>query len=131
MLKKALKEAVAAPLILVVSEEIFHGIVQQGYLDDGRYRPLVRVRVGRRQRRGWVHIPAPRPPGRPEGSRRPKGQLSPAPRAIGPVNGRGQDQPENRGEEPEHSPFRRCTRRSNSAWLKLKSLMMSRLVSLG
>jgi hypothetical protein len=99
-LKKALKEAVAAPLILVVSEEIFHGIVQQGYLDDGPYQPLVRVRVGRRQRRGWVHIPGPRPPDRSEGSRRPKGQLSPAPRAIGPVNDRGQDQPENRSAEP-------------------------------
>ncbi len=99
-LKKALKEAAASPLILVVSEEIFHGIVQQGYLDDGPYQPLVRVRVGRRQRRGWVHVPAPPRPDRPEGSRRPKGQLSPAPRAIGPVNGRGQDQPENHGAEP-------------------------------
>ena len=49
----------ASPLVLVVSEEIFTGIVRQGYLDDGRYEPLVRVRVGRRQRRGWVHIPDP------------------------------------------------------------------------
>jgi hypothetical protein len=99
-LKKALAAAVASPLVLVVSEEIFNGIVQHGYLPAGPYRPLVRVRVGNRQRRGWVHIPAPRPPDRPEGSRRPKGQLSPAPRAISPVNGRGQDQPENRGAEP-------------------------------
>ena len=70
-LKKALKEAAAAALILVVSEEIFHGIVQQGYLDDALFRPLVRVRVGRRQRRGWVHVPAsadPAPsPGQPPG----------------------------------------------------------------
>lgn len=58
-LKKALKEAAATPLILVVSEEIFHGIVEQGYLDDALFRPLVRVRVGRRQRRGWVHVPVP------------------------------------------------------------------------
>jgi len=64
-LKKALQEAVASPLILVISQQIFNGIVQAGYLDDGPYRPLVRVRVGRRQHRGWVHIPAPnhlRPP---------------------------------------------------------------------
>src|SRR5690242_342851 len=46
-LKRALREAAAAPLILVVSEEIFNGIVQQGYLDDSPYRPLVRVKVGR------------------------------------------------------------------------------------
>ena len=58
-LKKALKEAAATPLILVVSEEIFHGIVEQGYLADALFRPLVRVRVGRRQRRGWVHVPIP------------------------------------------------------------------------
>ena len=64
-LKKALKEAAASPLILVVSEEIFNGIVQESDLDDGPYRPLVRVRVGRRQRRGWVHIPAPIDSGRP------------------------------------------------------------------
>ena len=44
-LKKALREAPAAPLILVVSEEIFHGIVEQGYLEDALFRPLVRVRV--------------------------------------------------------------------------------------
>jgi len=66
-LKKALKEAAATPLILVVSEEIFHGIVEQGYLDDALFRPLVRVRVGRRQRRGWVHIPVPLTPDRPGG----------------------------------------------------------------
>jgi hypothetical protein len=100
MLKRALKEAVAAPLILVVSEEIFHAIVEQGYLADALFQPLVRVRVGRRQRRGWVHFPVPRPPDRPEGSPRPKGQLSPALRAVGPVNGRGRDQPGNRGAVP-------------------------------
>jgi hypothetical protein len=64
-LKKALKEAAATPLILVISEEIFHAIVEQGYLADALFRPLVRVRVGRRQRRGWVHIPVPLIPDRP------------------------------------------------------------------
>jgi hypothetical protein len=56
-LKKAL-EAAAPPLVLVVSEEIYHGIVRQGYLGGAVYRPLCRVRVGNRQRRGWVHVPA-------------------------------------------------------------------------
>jgi len=66
-LKKALKQAAATPLILVVSEEIFHGIVEQGYLADALFRPLDRgVRVGRRERRGWVHVPVPLTPGRPQ-----------------------------------------------------------------
>ena len=96
-LKKALKEAVASPLILVVSEEIFHGIIQQGYFDDGPYRPLVQVRVGRRQRRGWVHIPASLTPDRPPASHRPRVQLPSASLAIASVNGRGQDQLAGRG----------------------------------
>ena len=56
--KKTLKQSSAAPLVSVISEEIHSGIVCQGYVDD-LYRPLVRVRVGRRLHRGWVHIPAP------------------------------------------------------------------------
>ncbi len=88
-LKKALKEAVTSPLILVVSEEIFHGIVEQGYLDDAPFRPLVRVRVGRRQRRGWVHIPVPLNPERYAAGRRPRGQLPSTQLSIAPVNGRG------------------------------------------
>lgn len=59
-LRKALRKT-SAPLVLVVSEEIFRGIVSHGYLDEGPYEPLVRVRVANRQRRGWVHIPAPVP----------------------------------------------------------------------
>jgi hypothetical protein len=92
-LKKALKEAVDAPLILVVSEEIYNGIVQQGYLDDSSYRPLVRVKVGRRQRRGWAHIPEPLPPDRPGASRGPRGQLS-TQLSIAPVNGHSPVSPE-------------------------------------
>jgi hypothetical protein len=98
-LKKALKEAPAAPLILVVSEEIFHGIVEQGYLDDALFRPLVRVRVGRRQRRGWVHVPVVLTPDRLAASRRIRGQLPPAPLSIAPVNGHRPGHPH---EEPEH-----------------------------
>ena len=73
-MKKALKEAPEAPLILVVSEEIFNGIVQQGYLDDALFLPLVRLRVGRRERRGWVHIPVPIRPGSSRRHRRTRGQ---------------------------------------------------------
>jgi len=56
-LKKALKDAAVSPLALVVSDEIFNGIIQHGYFNEGPYQPLVRVRVGNRQRRGWIHIP--------------------------------------------------------------------------
>jgi hypothetical protein len=93
-LKKALKEAVGSPLIVVVSEEIFNGIVQQGYLDDVAYQPLVRIRVGRRQRRGWVHTPDP---GRAVASRRPKGALPFTRPAIVSPNGRMPNQLDNRG----------------------------------
>ncbi len=100
-LKKALKEAAASPLILMVSEEIFHAIDEQGYLDDALFKPLVRVRVGRRQRRGWVHVPVALPLDRPAASRRPRSQLQSTPLSIAPVNGRGlgrsREQAEHRG----------------------------------
>jgi hypothetical protein len=54
--KKTLKQAVA-PLVLVISNEIYSGIVCQGYVDPDTYHPLVRVGVGKRRHRGWVHIP--------------------------------------------------------------------------
>jgi hypothetical protein len=57
--KRALREAVASPLVLVVSEEIFSGVVRQGYVDGGPYEQRVRVRVAGRQHRGWVSIPVP------------------------------------------------------------------------
>jgi len=88
-LKKALKKAVDAPLILMVSEEIFNGIVQQGYLGEPSYQPLVRVRVGRRQRRGWAHVPEPLPPSRPGAGHRTRGPLPSARLSIAPMNGRG------------------------------------------
>ncbi|MFI5269436.1 MAG: hypothetical protein ACHQ7M_18825 [Chloroflexota bacterium] len=88
-LKKALKDAAATSLILVVSEEIFNGIIRQGYLNDSSYRPLVRVKVGRRQRRGWAHIPESLPPTWLGASRRPGGQLPSTQLAIALVNGHG------------------------------------------
>ena len=54
--KRALREA-ESPLVLVVSEEIYYGIVAHGYVDGGGYRPAVRVRVAGKQHRGWVHVP--------------------------------------------------------------------------
>jgi hypothetical protein len=56
--KKSLKQT-TSPLVLVVSDEIYSGIIAHGYSDPGPYRPLVRVRVGNRRHRGWVHIPNP------------------------------------------------------------------------
>jgi hypothetical protein len=89
-LKKALADTPQSPLILVVSEEIYHSIVQQEYVDAGPFQPLVRVRVGHRFRRGWVNIPVPAPPEPSGADRRPQGRLAPAPRlAIAPVNGTG------------------------------------------
>ena len=54
--KRALKEA-DSPLVLVISQEIYSGIVAHGYVDGGTYRPAVRVRVAGKQHRGWVHVP--------------------------------------------------------------------------
>jgi hypothetical protein len=54
--KKALKQA-AAPLVLVVSDEIHSGIVRHGYVDASTYFPIW-ARVGTRRHRGWVHVPA-------------------------------------------------------------------------
>jgi hypothetical protein len=56
--KKALKMS-AAPLVLVVSDEIHAAIVCHGYVPADTYLPLVRVCVGSRRERGWVHIPVP------------------------------------------------------------------------
>ena len=57
--KKALKEESTSPLVLVVSEAIHYGILQQGYFDVGPQVRAVNVRVAGRQRRGWVYVPVP------------------------------------------------------------------------
>jgi hypothetical protein len=61
--KETLRETPAAPLVLVVSEAIFTGIVRHRYVDADGYEPLVRVRVAELSHRGWVHLP---PPGTPD-----------------------------------------------------------------
>jgi hypothetical protein len=74
--KRALKQT-AAPLVLVISNDIYSAIVSHGYVDANTYSPLVRVRVGKRRHRGWVHIPPPvaasATKGRPAVSSRPAG----------------------------------------------------------
>jgi hypothetical protein len=57
--KRLLRDAPEAPLVLVVSEEIWAGIVRHGYVDGGPYRQRVQVTVGERRRRGRVHLPVP------------------------------------------------------------------------
>jgi hypothetical protein len=59
--KAALRKAMS-PLVLVVSEEIYFGIVAHGYVDGEKYRQLVRVRVTNKQHRGWICIPDPGAP---------------------------------------------------------------------
>jgi hypothetical protein len=58
--KKALKQA-TAPLVLVVSDEIYSKVVRHGYVPADAYFPLVRVHVASQWQRGWVHIPAATP----------------------------------------------------------------------
>ncbi len=55
-LKKALRKAAASPLALVVSEEIFNGLGQQGYIDGASFESF-QVRASGRIYRGWVHFP--------------------------------------------------------------------------
>jgi class 3 adenylate cyclase len=57
--KRALRQASMSPLALVISEEMWYGIVRHGYVKGGPYEQRVQVRVGERRRRGRVHIPVP------------------------------------------------------------------------
>jgi hypothetical protein len=57
--KRALRDAPASPLVLVVSEEIHSGIVRHGYVDVGPLVQSVNVCIARRRRRGRVHLPVP------------------------------------------------------------------------
>lgn len=57
-LKKCLRQ-VPAPLVLVVSDDLYQSIVRHHY--DGicreSFHPAVGVQVAGRRRRGWVHVP--------------------------------------------------------------------------
>jgi hypothetical protein len=56
--KRVLRDAPQVPLVLVVSEEIWSGIVRHGYADSGEYQQRVQVTVGEQRRRGRVYLPA-------------------------------------------------------------------------
>jgi class 3 adenylate cyclase len=51
--------AAHAPLILVVSEEIYRAVVRHGYdgIDADAFEPLVQVQLGTVAHRGWVTVP--------------------------------------------------------------------------
>jgi hypothetical protein len=57
--KRVLRDAPEAPLVLVVSEEIWSGVVRHGYADGGSYQQRVHVKVGEQRRRGRVCLPTP------------------------------------------------------------------------
>jgi class 3 adenylate cyclase len=49
----------AAPLVLVVSQEVHRSVVRHGYpgIDHGAYLRTVPIRVGTQRLRGWIHTP--------------------------------------------------------------------------
>ncbi len=57
--KKTLR-ATAAPLTLVISEDIYRTIVRHGYdgIDPHAFRPLIRVHLAGHRYRGWIHTPS-------------------------------------------------------------------------
>ncbi|WP_243719228.1 hypothetical protein, partial [Actinomadura sp. 7K534] len=59
----------AAPLVLVVSDDIYQSIVRHGYegIRAESYVPLVRLRVTGRSHRGWVHTGTALAPAAPPG----------------------------------------------------------------
>ena len=56
--KRALRDAPASPLALVVSGEIYSGIVMHGSLHPPTPVRAISVRVARERHRSWVYIPA-------------------------------------------------------------------------
>ncbi|WP_207928969.1 hypothetical protein [Actinomadura sp. 6K520] len=57
-LKQCLRDT-PSPLVLVVSEDIYWGIVRHGYegISPATYHPDLKVSVGGRRRQGYVHVP--------------------------------------------------------------------------
>ncbi|MBP2335062.1 hypothetical protein JOF41_001240 [Saccharothrix coeruleofusca] len=57
-LKLALRET-SAPLVLVVSDELYWSVVHHGYdsIAVPSFAPLVNIQVGPAPRQGWVHVP--------------------------------------------------------------------------
>lgn len=49
-----------APLVLVVSDDIYQNVIKHGYdgIDDRAFEQLVHVEINGQPHRGWVHVPA-------------------------------------------------------------------------
>lgn len=60
-LKRALHRT-AAPLVLVVSGDLYQSVVRHGYagIDPRAFTPLVNLRVAGVRQCGWLHLPRPR-----------------------------------------------------------------------
>jgi class 3 adenylate cyclase len=58
--KRTLKQS-SAPLVLVVSNDIYQSVVRHGYanIDKDDYRPGVTVRLAGQQVKGWLRTPCP------------------------------------------------------------------------
>lgn len=83
--KQVLRDAPEAPLVLVISEEIWAGIVRHGYVGDGPFEQRVRVKVGERRRYGRVQLPVPSRAGLPALVPRPRTALTSGSPAIAPL----------------------------------------------
>ncbi|SDY15256.1 hypothetical protein SAMN05421504_104681 [Amycolatopsis xylanica] len=57
-LKRTLRRTDAS-LVLVASDDIYQGVIRHGYdgIDADTFEARIRVRLGGRYHRGWVHIP--------------------------------------------------------------------------
>lgn len=58
--KRKLRQT-AAPLVLVVSDDIYRSVVRHRYhgIDENSFEPLVYVRLAGQWHRGWIHVPQP------------------------------------------------------------------------
>jgi hypothetical protein len=57
-LKRRLKQT-RAPLVLVVSQDIYRSVIRHGYdgIDDTTFEQTVQVQIGGQRQRGWVQVP--------------------------------------------------------------------------
>lgn len=60
---KVTLEQTAAPLVMVVSDDIYRSVIRHGYddIDDRTFEPLVQLDVGGNTHRGWIHLPIGHP----------------------------------------------------------------------
>jgi hypothetical protein len=56
---KTYRRRSSAPLVVIVSGDLYRSVVWHGYpgVDPDRYERLVRVKVAGRFHEGWVHTP--------------------------------------------------------------------------